>query len=70
MPRGRPIGATNKKGRKPRRGSHCVGLASSTCASTSGCKYTNGSKRKFCRKSSKSRRRRKATSSSYSFSWP
>lgn len=67
MPRGRPKGATNKKGRKARRGSHCVGLSSSSCHSTSGCKYTTGSKRRFCRKSSKSRRRRKATSSSLSW---
>jgi len=69
MPRGRPKGATNKKGRKAKKESHCVGLSSSSCRSTSGCKYTNGSKRNFCRKSSKSRRRRKVTSSSYSFTW-
>ena len=66
MPRGRPKGSTNKKGRK-HRGSHCAGLSSSTCHSTSGCKYTKGSKRHYCRKSSKSRRRRKATSSLLSF---
>ena len=31
--------------------SHCRGKASASCRGTSGCKYTKGKKRTFCRKS-------------------
>ena len=41
--------------RKRVKSSGCRGKVRSVCVTTSGCKYTNGRKRKFCRKSRNAR---------------
>ena len=38
--------------------SHCRGKGPAVCRSKSGCKYTRGKKRSFCRKSRNTKRRR------------
>ena len=39
--------------------SHCRRKGAATCRRTSGCKYTSGRKRRFCRKSKNVRRHRR-----------
>ena len=44
--------------RRRRKLSHCKGKGPAVCRSKSGCKYASGKKRRFCRKTRSTRRRR------------
>ena len=52
MPRSSALRAYRKRVKT----SACRGLQRRTCKGKSGCKYSSGSKRKFCRKSRNTRR--------------